>query len=250
MYFFLVAFYSRGFLNTRTILRSGQKKSSNCFLRKKTSVKKTLIWNFRISPCVLQSDPCPVQEPVYPKRCQVPCVSFFVDEYSVFPRPDWAVPHGLPSPSASVVSHSLCGSGIQHVILQTDPSATMHREPSDGSGMQHVHEDETLNREVCDVLLVLHHVEESPLGDVTFESLVSALPLDYCRAISVAHDGMWGHGSAGDSHETHGDTSAHTGGEQVDTVRDDTDTGPGNTEMDLQFSQQVRHRECTRTPAV
>jgi hypothetical protein len=121
---------------------------------------------------------------------------------------------------------------------------------SGGSGIQHVHEDETLNREVCDALLALQHVAELPLGDVTFESLVSVLPLDYSRAISVAHDGMWGHGVSGDSHETHGDTSAHTAGAQVATVLDDTDTGTGNTEMDLQFSQQVRHRERTRTPTV
>ena len=69
--------------------------------------------------------------------------------------------------------------------------------------MQHVHKDETLNREVCDVLSTLQHVEESPLGDVTFESLVSTFPLDYSLAISTVDDGMWGHGASGDSHEPH-----------------------------------------------
>ena len=62
---------------------------------------------------------------------------------------------------------------------------------------------------------------------------MSVLPLDYIRAISVTHDGMWGYGVSGASRETHGDTSVHTGGTKVDTVRDDTDTGPGNTVMDL-----------------
>ena len=42
----------------------------------------------------------------------------------------------------------------------------------------------------------------------------------------------------------------HTGGARVATVRDDTGTGQGDTEMDLQFSQQVRHREKTHTPTV
>ena len=68
-----------------------------------------------------------------------------------------------------------------------------------------------------EALTTLGREDESPLGNVTFESFVSALPLGvpYSHAITV----------------------------QVDTVRDDTDTGERDTEMNLQFSQQVSHRE-------
>ena len=87
----------------------------------------------------------------------------------------------------------------------------------------------------CHVLTVLEHEEESLLGNVTFESLVSTLPLGvgYSRVITTGLDGMWGHDESGDSHEPHGNTTAHTGGAQVATVHDDTFTGQGDTEMDL-----------------
>ena len=52
-----------------------------------------------------------------------------MEECRVFPTPDWSFTCRLPSPPGVVVSHCLCGSGIQHV----------HED---------VHEDETLNREV------------------------------------------------------------------------------------------------------
>jgi hypothetical protein len=113
--------------------------------------------------------------------------------------------------------------------------------------IQHVNED----REVYEELAILGHEDESPLGNVKFESFVSVLPLDvaYSHAITTGLDGTWGHDTSRGSDEPHTDTSSLTGRVQVDTVRDDTNTGERNTEM-KQFSQQVSHRENTSTPPV
>ncbi len=96
-----------------------------------------------------------------------------------------------------------------------------------------------------ETLTVLGREDESPLGNVTFESFVSVLPLGVPCSYTVTAelDGMWGHDASGGSDEPHTDTSSLTGRVQVDTVRDDTDTGERDTEMNLQFIQQVSHRE-------
>jgi len=44
------------------------------------------------------------------------------------------------------------------------------------AGMEHVHEDETVNWDVYDALAALQHEQQSPLEEVTFETLVSTLP--------------------------------------------------------------------------
>ena len=90
------------------------------------------------------------------------------------------------------------------------------------AGMEHVHEDETPNREVYDALSALEHEEESPLEEATFETLVSTLPLGYSRAITAGLNGMWGLDVSGGSDERLGDTSVDTGGALVATIRDDT----------------------------
>ena len=58
--------------------------------------------------------------------------------------------------------------------------------------LSHVNED----REVYETLVALGREDESPLGNVTFESFVSALPLGvpYSHSITVTLDGTWGHG--------------------------------------------------------
>jgi hypothetical protein len=56
--------------------------------------------------------------------------------------------------------------------------------------------------------------------------------------------------ASGGSEARLGDPSADTGGAQVATEREDTRTGECDRDMNLQFSQQVRHRESTRTPDV
>ena len=50
------------------------------------------------------------------------------------------------------------------------------------------------DREVCDTLAALAQEEESPLGNVTFQSLVSVLPVGvpYSHSITVGLDGTWG----------------------------------------------------------
>jgi hypothetical protein len=97
-------------------------------------------------------------------------VSHVMEECRVFPA--WSFPRRLPSPSDTPVSHSLCGSGIQHV----------HED---------LHEDETLNRDVYDALSTLEHVR-SPLEEVTFSSLVSTLPcvVDYSQTLELRPDRM------------------------------------------------------------
>ncbi len=54
-----------------------------------------------------------------------------------------------------------------------------------------------------EALTVLGREDESPLGNVTFESFVSALPLGvpYSLSITVGLDGTWGHDESGGSYE-------------------------------------------------
>ena len=105
------------------------------------------------------------------------------------------------------------------------------------------------NRDVYDALAALAHVQESPLQDVSFESMVATLPvvLDYSRAIT---DRTWERDTSGGSHGAPRDTSTHTGGEEVAVVGDGTSTGERVTRMNQMFSQQVSHRENTRTPVI
>jgi hypothetical protein len=56
--------------------------------------------------------------------------------------------------------------------------------------MELVYEDETTNREVHDVLSVLEQEHQSPLEGVTFETLVSTLPLEYSRTVTTGLNGM------------------------------------------------------------
>ena len=162
-----------------------------------------------------------------------------MDEFCVFPVPTWSLPRRLPSPPTET-EHEC-------VDFPPSPGVTVSHVLGD-CAIQHVNED----REVYEALAALGREDESPLGNVTFESFVSALPLGvpYSHAITAGLDGTWGHDASGGSDEPHTDTSSLTGRVQVDTVRDDTDTGERDTEMNLQFSQQVSHRESTRTPTV
>ena len=96
---------------------------------------------------------------------QVPpaaAVFHVMEEYRVFPTPDWSFPRRLPSPPAAVVSHWLRGSGMQHV----------HED---------VHEDEALNLEVYDTLTALEHEEESLL--VRAGKIPTTVSSDTCRWI-------------------------------------------------------------------
>ena len=105
-------------------------------------------------------------------------------------------------------------------------------------------------------LVALTEVHECPLGNVTFQSLVSELPVGvgYSHAITAGLDGTWEVDPSGGSDGRHGDTSARTESVEVDTVRDDTGTRERDTDMNvdvnMQFSQLVSHREHTRTPVV
>ena len=83
---------------------------------------------------------------------------------------------------------------------------------------------------------------------------MSTFPLAYSSAITVGLNGMWGldvsESSSGRCDARLGDTSSDTGGVQVATERGDTQTGECDRDINQQFSQQVRHRENTRTPDV
>ncbi len=98
-------------------------------------------------------------------------------------------------------------------------------------------------------LSALAYVQESPLQDVTFKSMVETLPvvLDYSRAIT---DRTWERDTSGGSHGPARDSSTHTGGEEVAVVGDGTSTGERDTRKNQEFSQQVSHRENTRTPVI
>jgi hypothetical protein len=123
--------------------------------------------------------------------------------------------------------------------------------PSPGR-MEHVHEDETTNGDVHDALAALEHDQQSPLEEVSFATQVSTLPLAYSSAITAGLNEMWGLdvSASGGSDARLGDPSADTGGAQVTTECEDTRTGECDGDINLQFSQQVRHRESTRTPHV
>jgi hypothetical protein len=114
--------------------------------------------------------------------------------------------------------------------------------------MQYLSEEDN-NRDMHDALSALAHVQESPLQDVTFESMVATLPvvLDYSRAIT---DRTWERDTSGDSHGPPRDTSTHTGGEEVVVIGDGTSTGERDTRKNQMFSQEVSHRENTRTPVI
>ena len=71
--------------------------------------------------------------------------------------------------------------------------------------------------------------------------------LDYSRAIT---DRTWERDTSGDSHGPPRDTSTHTGGEEVVVIGDGTSTGERDTRKNQMFSQEVSHRENTRTPVI
>jgi hypothetical protein len=87
-----------------------------------------------------------------------------MDEFCEFPVPNCSLPRLLPSPPTAT----------EHECVDFPPprGATVSHVLGD-CVIQHVNED----REVYEALTALGREDESPLGNVTFESFVSSLPL-------------------------------------------------------------------------
>ncbi len=87
-----------------------------------------------------------------------------MDEFCVFPVPTWSLPRRLPSPPTAT----------EHECVDFPPSPGVTVSHVFGDcAIQHVNED----REGYESLEALGREDESPLGNVTFESFVSTLPL-------------------------------------------------------------------------